>query len=363
MGLTEEQKQHFIENGWLKIEGAFTPEQAAPMLKDVEERLGVDLNDKSTWKQWRINLKPNRWVQASEFAPKAWEAICELSGGEQRLDPEGCFWSNGFIVNLGDSAYEGKPSPLEGLDQFHTDGQFFVHYLDSPEQGIFCVPLWTDIVPGGGPTALCSGTVGTVAKWLYDHPDGTNPDLLPRGHPRFNDPNGTNLDWSNQVARANGRFDLGTGKVGDVFLLHPFLVHSPTRNEKKLFRAITNSKTSLKEPNLLHRADGKYSILEQTIRSGLMQNGVTEEGLMNWHITAHREPFQPGLVGRIVPTKADVTPLDKFGLDTVASNVAPIVSVSSRISHTQQRGAEPKGGSRLLFGCRDSKTSSRNKPT
>ncbi|KAM0294277.1 hypothetical protein ACHAPM_011430 [Fusarium culmorum] len=137
MGLTEEQKQHFIENGWLKIEGAFTPEQAAPMLKDVEERLGVDLNDKTTWKQWRINLKPNRWVQASEFAPKAWEAICELSDGEQRLDPEGCFWSNGFIVNLGDSAYEGKPSSLEGLDQFHTDGQFFVIILTALSRVFF----------------------------------------------------------------------------------------------------------------------------------------------------------------------------------------------------------------------------------
>jgi hypothetical protein len=272
----------------------------------VEERLGVDLNDKSTWKQWRTNLKPTQWVQAAEFAPKAWAAICELSGGEDRMDPEGCFWSNGFIVNLGDAAYEGKPTPIEDLDVFHVDGQFFVHYLDSTDQAILVVPLWTDVVDGGGPTALCPGSVATVAKWLFDHPEGCNPDMVPRSDPRFDNTYGSHFGWATDVARANGRFDLAAGKVGDVFLLHPFLIHSTTRNEKRLFRAITNSKTSLKEPYRLHRPEGNYSVLEQSIRKGLAEKGVTEEQLKNWHITAPREGFQPGLINRKVPTQADV---------------------------------------------------------
>ncbi|KAG8355726.1 hypothetical protein FVEN_g6441 [Fusarium venenatum] len=313
MGLTEEQKQHFIENGWLKIESAFTADQAAPLMTDIQDRLSVDLNDKTTWKQWRTNLKPTQWVRASEFAPKAWEAICELSGGEDRMDPEGCFWSNGFIVNLGDAVYEGKETPLEDLDVFHVDGQFFVHYLDSTDQAILCVPLWTDVLPGGGPTALCPGSVATIAKWLYDHPEGCNPDMVPRSDPRFDDTYGSHFGWANEVARANGRFDLATGKVGDVFLLHPFLIHSTTRNEKHLFRAITNSKTSLKEPYHLYRTDGNYSVLEKSIRHGLMEKGVTENDLMNWHITAPREGFKPGLINRKVPTKADVTSVSHLG--------------------------------------------------
>ncbi|XEV04444.1 hypothetical protein FSHL1_009731 [Fusarium sambucinum] len=277
MGLTEEQKQHFIENGWLKIEGAFTADQAAPLMTDIQERLGV-------------------W--ASEFALKAWEAICELSGGEDRMDPEGCFWSNGFIVNLGDAAYEGKETPLEDLDVFHVDGQFFVYYLDSTDQAILCVPLWTDVLPGGGPMVLCLGSVATIAKWF---------------DPRFDDTYGSYFGWANEVAWANGCFDLAIGKVGDVFLLYPFLIHSTICNKKRLFRAIINSKTSLKEPYRLYRTDGNYSVLEQSIRHGLMKKNVTENDLMNWHITAPREGFKPGLINRKVPTKADVTPVSHLG--------------------------------------------------
>ncbi|KAI1341044.1 hypothetical protein F5Y15DRAFT_414167 [Xylariaceae sp. FL0016] len=312
--LTEEQKQHFIEKGWVKIEGAFTAEQAAPLMANIDKRLGVDLEDKSTWKQWRTNLKPTQWVQASEFAPKAWAAICELSGGQERLEPEGCFWSDGFIVNLGDAAYEGRPTPFEDLDVFHVDGQFFVHYLDSTDQAILTVPLWTDVEAGGGPTALCPGTVGTVAKWLFDHPEGCNPDMVPRSDPRFGDTYGTHFGWANEVARANGIFDAATGKAGDVFLLHPFLIHSTTRNERRVFRAITNSKTSLREPYRLYRADGNYSILEQSIRKGLADKGVTDDQLKDWRITAPREGFKPGLVDRTVPTQADLTPVGQLGI-------------------------------------------------
>jgi hypothetical protein len=296
-----------------RIEGAFTAEQAAPLLVDVDKRLGVDLNDKSTWTQWRTNLKPTKWVRASEFAPKAWSAICELSGGEDRLDPDGSLWSDGFIVNLGDPRYAGdKITPVADLDVWHVDGQFFVHYLDSTDQAILVVPLWTDVVEGGGPTALCPSSVGTVAKWLFDHPEGCNPDMVPRSDPRFNDTYGSHFEWATKVARASGVFDSAAGRVGDVFLLHPFLVHSTTRNERRLFRAITNSKTSLKEPYKLYREDGKYSLLEQSIRRGLADKGVTDERIKKWHITAPRQGFTPGLVNRTLPTKDDVIPVKQL---------------------------------------------------
>lgn len=305
--LTEEQKQHFLDKGWLKIEGAFTPERAAPLMVNMEERLGVDFNDKSTWKQWRTNLKPTRWVRASEFAPRAWAAICEISGGEDRLDPEGCFWSDGFIVNLGDAAYEGKPTPLEELDVWHIDGQFFVHYLDSPDQAILVVPLWTDVLPGGGPTALCPGSVSVVSKWMFDHPEGVNPDMVSRYDPRFNDTYGSHFGMANEIARECGVFDSATGKAGDVYLLHPFLIHATTRNELRHIRAITNSKTSLKEPMSIYREDGKYSLLEQKIRLGLVEKGVTEEQIRNWRITMPREGFKPGLINRVLPTTKDLS--------------------------------------------------------
>lgn len=49
----------------------------------------------------------HRHVPVSDFAPKAWAAMCELLGGEERItdSPEFRGWSDGFIVNLGKDEY------------------------------------------------------------------------------------------------------------------------------------------------------------------------------------------------------------------------------------------------------------------
>jgi len=45
-------------------------------------------------------------------------------------------------------------------------GDFFIHFLDSPEQGLLVIPLFTDILPNGGGTWICSEGVGKLAQWL-----------------------------------------------------------------------------------------------------------------------------------------------------------------------------------------------------
>jgi hypothetical protein len=40
-------------------------------------------------------------VPITEFAPKAWAAICQLVGGEERVSDETRVWRDSFIVNLG----------------------------------------------------------------------------------------------------------------------------------------------------------------------------------------------------------------------------------------------------------------------
>ncbi|GKT88372.1 hypothetical protein Ct61P_06222 [Colletotrichum tofieldiae] len=131
--LTESQKEHFRQNGWLKLSNCFTKEQADWVTKDVWTRLGMDPNDKSTWKP-RTNMPHHRIFDASEFAPKAWAAICEVCGGEDRVAPESKEWRDSLIVNLGSEEYEGREVNPKELDIWHVDGDFFVHYLDSPSR-------------------------------------------------------------------------------------------------------------------------------------------------------------------------------------------------------------------------------------
>lgn len=75
-----------------------------------------------------------------------------------------------------------------------------------------------------------------------------------------------------------------TGKVGDVFLLHPFMLHTASKNLLRQIRVITNPAVSLKEPFRLFREDGNYSLVEQKT---LLDLGKPE-GLPNWHITKPR---------------------------------------------------------------------------
>lgn len=48
----------------------------------------------------------------------------------------------------------------------HNDGDFFVHFLDSPEQALLVIPLWSDIVPRGGGTVVCADGIKCIAKHL-----------------------------------------------------------------------------------------------------------------------------------------------------------------------------------------------------
>lgn len=76
-------------------------------------------------------------------------------------------WHNGFIVNCGKPEY--KPDDeldFRTLDNWHVDGDFFIHYLDSPEQALLVIPLFSDIEPKCGGTVLCSDGVGVFAKHL-----------------------------------------------------------------------------------------------------------------------------------------------------------------------------------------------------
>lgn len=52
------------------------------------------------------------------------------------------------------------------LDNWHTDGDFFVHYLDSPEQALLVIPLFTDMESKCGGTVLCSNGIGIFAKHM-----------------------------------------------------------------------------------------------------------------------------------------------------------------------------------------------------
>jgi len=164
--ITDAQVTHFMKHGYLRLESCFTPSQASAWTSTVWTRLAFSPTDKSTWTTERTNMPWHTRIPISTFAPKAWGAICEIVGGESRITESSKSWNDGFIVNLGSEENEGKEVDMKGLDGWHVDGDFFVHFLDSAEQGLLVIPLFTDIVENGGGTAICTDGLGKIVRYL-----------------------------------------------------------------------------------------------------------------------------------------------------------------------------------------------------
>lgn len=109
----------------------------------------------------------------ADVAPRAWAAICDLVGGAQRVK-QGADYSFGdsFIINFHHGADQPWEPPSPRVAGWHKDGDFFRHFLDSPEQGLLTIVLWSDIAPRSGGTFAATDSVRPIAQYLADHPEG-----------------------------------------------------------------------------------------------------------------------------------------------------------------------------------------------
>ncbi|KIP09704.1 hypothetical protein PHLGIDRAFT_116178 [Phlebiopsis gigantea 11061_1 CR5-6] len=270
----EEQADFFLENGYVVIKQAFSKEKAAEWTKNIWVRLGFDPNDKSTWTRERIHMPWHKREKVSTFAPKAWMAMEDLLG-EGRIDDESSAWGDSFIVNLGTPELESATEDLHprSFDNWHVDGDFFVHYLDSPEQALLVIPLFSDIRARGGGTYVCPDGIDRVARYLAAHPEGVLPfpgKLAPSttrcAHPPDDPASWTHRDAAQAPAATFAEL---TGEVGDVVLLHPLMLHSASKNYLREARVITNPPVSLRTPFDFDRADpDAFSLVERkTLRA------------------------------------------------------------------------------------------------
>ncbi|KAL3421519.1 hypothetical protein PVAG01_07964 [Phlyctema vagabunda] len=301
--LTEAQKAHFLEHGYLKLSGCFSRADAESFTSEMWDRLGMSPTDKSTWTTERTNMPFHKEVLISEFAPKAWSAMCELLGGEDRISEDKRSWNDGFIVNLGKEEYNGDDElNFRELNGWHNDGDFFIHFLDSPEQALLVTPLFSDIEPKCGGTVINGDGIRSIAKFMYDHPEGVTPWMK-----SLSDPKGTAADvsyWNNLAKNPEEtreeNFIEATGEVGDVYLFHPLMMHTASKNLRRKIRVITNPALSLKEPFNFDRQDkSQYSLVELMTLNVLGK----PEGLKGWKIKGQRGGFVPERIARMEEMK------------------------------------------------------------
>ncbi len=281
--LTDEQAQAFLDNGFVRIPGCFSREAAAELTQSLWTRLGYDQNDPSTWAEPSVHMPVHRQLDVKEFAPKAWLAACDLLGGEDRVE-QPFAWGDGFIVNLTQGAERPWEPASPASPGWHKDGDWFRHFLDSPEQGLLTLVLWSDVDHQGGATFAAADSVGPVARYLAERPGGVHP---------------LEFDLASLIGQCE-RFVEATGEVGDVYFLHPFILHAKAQNLLRRTRLITNPAVHLAEPMRFDRENlDDHSLVEQAVLRGL---GVERYPFTP---TAPRERIVPERVRRQERMKAE----------------------------------------------------------
>jgi hypothetical protein len=266
--LTAEQAEHFLDRGFVVIRECFSRAAAARFTSRVWDRLGYAEHDRATWTQPSVHLPAQRDLDVRTFAPRAWEAVCDLVGGVERIATDQPYvWRDGFIANLWQGADEPWAPASPVSPGWHKDGDFFRHFLDSPEQGLLTLVLWSDVRHQGGATFVATDSVRPVARFLAAHPEGVYP--LRPAEGQDGDPDAVLLPYED-LARECHEFVEATGEVGDVYLLHPFVLHAKAQNMLRLPRFITNPPLTLARPMRFDRPNaGDHSLVEQAVLGAL----------------------------------------------------------------------------------------------
>src|SRR6476646_5366353 len=152
--------ERFVRQGWVEVEGAIDPAYCEARVQHGFERLGITEADPSTWPVGWHNLPPVEAPGIEEIAPRAAAALYELVGGKEAITFAGI--PDNLIFNFPDPTAKWWPpgawwAPGAG---YHKDGDWFRHFLDSPEQGILGIIFWRDVSERQGPTYLAVDSIG-----------------------------------------------------------------------------------------------------------------------------------------------------------------------------------------------------------
>ncbi|MGG1551845.1 hypothetical protein [Paenibacillus ferrarius] len=295
--LTPEQAEQFMEWGWVKVIQAFPREQALLCQDFLWDRLkerGIDRGDKSSWAPPLLFLQES--YRGPAFDPcntqRMADAIEDLVGegrwlenhiydGTEQDYPTWGWWP----VNFSNGSDREWTVPKDG---WHWDGQHFRHYVDSPDQGLLCLCVFSEIKPHGGGTIVVEGSHKVVARYLSQFPEGVDVHEAIRelnaAHPwlaeltgHTGNPDTTAEErierFMNQHTEVDGirlRVIETTSSPGDVILCHPFLYHAWSQNHSGNTRFMCNRTTPLKERMNLNRENpSDHSPLEISIRRAL----------------------------------------------------------------------------------------------
>lgn len=257
--LSNAQIEEFINNGFIRIEGAFSLELAEQGRAILWADTGCDPNNRATWTKPVIRLgdygqEPFRRAVNAPILRAAYDQLV----GVGRWLPR---------TSLGTFPIRFPSAADPGDTGWHIDVSF-VNPDDDPDdflawranvnskgRALLMLFLFSDVGPRDAPTRIRVGS----------HIDIVNR-LAPAGETGLSLRELTRTDFRETAHRAEVA---ATGEAGTVYLCHPFLVHAAQPNQGLVPRFMAQPPLLPARPFQINRAYGAYSPVERGIRFGL----------------------------------------------------------------------------------------------
>lgn len=226
VGLTARQVQAFIDDGFIKIEAAFSADLAKRCRDALWAEIGLSPDNSESWSKpvVRVGFKTSLPFVEAANTPLLHRAYDQLVGEGRWLPPKGL---GTFPIRF--------PSPASpGDDGWHVDVSFGTEAPDFMEwranvkssgRALLMLFLLSDVGPDDAPTRIRKGSHVTIARELlpYGEEGATLRQLSANGY----------------ASTQDCEIALATGAAGSVYLCHPFLVHAaqPHRGQRPRFMA------------------------------------------------------------------------------------------------------------------------------
>ncbi|PLP60658.1 phytanoyl-CoA dioxygenase [Mesorhizobium loti] len=212
-GLTASQVQEFIDDGFIRIDNAFSDNLARQCRDELWARIGLSPGEPETWTKPVIRVD----FMASPAFIEAANTPC-LHTAYDQLVGEGR-WFAPRALGTFPIRFPSQQAP--GDDGWHVDVSFgtddpdFMEWranVKSRGRALLMLFLFSDVGPDDAPTKIRKGSHASIAR-----------KLLP-----FGEAGATlrQLSADGYASTQDCEIDLATGVAGTVYLCHPFLVHA-----------------------------------------------------------------------------------------------------------------------------------------
>lgn len=250
--------EQFIEDGFVRIDGAFPRKLAAEGRSIMWRDIPCDPDDPATWTRPVVRLTGYGGgpFAAAANTPILHSAFDQLVGKGRWVPRDGL---GSFPVRFphpddpGDAGWHVDLS-FPGEDCDPNEQQDFSAWrvnITSRGRALLMLFLFSDVGEEDAPTRIRTGSHKDMARFL--EPAGE------AGRARM---------YLEHMG-ADRPQALATGEAGTVYLCHPFLVHAAQKHRGLTPRFMAQPPLDLAEPYKLEREDGAYSPVEIAIRRAL----------------------------------------------------------------------------------------------